>query len=94
MDMAGNLWEWCLNENQTPGKTKPKRTNHRVVRGGSWNNNQDNARAAYRNNNAPDNLNNNQGFWLLCSSHTFVSLQRRRGRLVSDPPAPARAHPP
>jgi hypothetical protein len=33
-----------------------------VLRGGSWNNNQNNARAAYRNNNTPDNRNNNIGF--------------------------------
>jgi formylglycine-generating enzyme required for sulfatase activity len=32
-----------------------------LVRGGSWNNNQDNARAAYRNNNHPANRNNNNG---------------------------------
>jgi hypothetical protein len=31
------------------------------LRGGSWNNNAINARAAYRNNNRPDNLNNNIG---------------------------------
>lgn len=33
-----------------------------MVRGGSWNNNQNNARAAYRNNNHPDNRNDNNGF--------------------------------
>ena len=37
----------------------------RVLRGGSWNNNQDNARAAYRNNNNPNNRNNNNGFRLV-----------------------------
>ena len=35
--------------------------NRRVVRGGSWNNNQNNARAAYRNHNHLDNRNNNLG---------------------------------
>ena len=40
-----------------------------MVRGGSWNNNQDNARAAYRNNNTPDNRNTNIGFRVLLSSH-------------------------
>jgi hypothetical protein len=35
----------------------------RVLRGGSWNNdNTDNFRCAYRNNNKPDNRNNNNGF--------------------------------
>jgi len=52
-------------------------TARRVVRGGSWNNNQANARAAYRNNNAPDNRNNNVGFRLACASHTFDLLRWR-----------------
>ena len=35
----------------------------RVLRGGSWNNdNTENFRGAYRNNNKPDNRNNNNGF--------------------------------
>lgn len=34
----------------------------RVVRGGSWNNNPQNLRAAYRNRNTTDNRNNNLGF--------------------------------
>ena len=34
---------------------------HRVVRGGSWNNDAQNVRAAYRNNNEPTNRNNNIG---------------------------------
>ena len=36
----------------------------RVVRGGSWNNNARNVRAAYRNTNDPDNRNNDLGFRL------------------------------
>ena len=57
-----------------------------MVRGGSWNNNQDNARCAYRNNN-PDNSNNNVGFRVV--SHTSaesgpamprVAPHRRRPR--------------
>ena len=39
---------------------RPK--DHRVLRGGSWNNNQNNARCAYRNRNEPDNWNDNIGF--------------------------------
>jgi len=42
----------------------------RVVRGGSWNNNRNNVRCAYRNNNDPDNRNNNIGFRVL--SHGFL----------------------
>ena len=38
----------------------------RVLRGGSWNNNPNRLRSAYRNNNTPDNRNNNNGFRLVC----------------------------
>ncbi|MEO0869916.1 MAG: SUMF1/EgtB/PvdO family nonheme iron enzyme [Cyanobacteria bacterium J06642_11] len=36
------------------------------MRGGSWINNPDNCRSAYRNNNDPDNRNNNIGFRVVC----------------------------
>ncbi|MCB1859991.1 MAG: SUMF1/EgtB/PvdO family nonheme iron enzyme, partial [Gammaproteobacteria bacterium] len=39
----------------------------RVLRGGSWINNQRNARCAYRNRNNPDNWNNNLGFRVVLS---------------------------
>ena len=34
----------------------------RVLRGGSWNNTEQNVRVAFRNNNTPTNTNNNNGF--------------------------------
>jgi hypothetical protein len=43
-----------------------------ALRGGSWNNNARNARAAYRNNNQPDNLNDNNGFRLVVA-HASVA---------------------
>jgi len=43
-----------------------------VLRGGSWNNNPDNARSANRNRNNADNRNNNVGFRLLCSGTAFL----------------------
>jgi len=45
----------------------------RVLRGGSWNNNRNNARCSYRNRNEPDNFNNNIGFRLVCSTSSCVS---------------------
>lgn len=33
-----------------------------ILRGGSWNNNENNLRSSNRNNNNPDNTNNNIGF--------------------------------
>ncbi|MBM3260519.1 MAG: SUMF1/EgtB/PvdO family nonheme iron enzyme [Candidatus Sericytochromatia bacterium] len=40
------------------------RGSNRVIRGGSWNSDASNTRAANRNNNNPDNRNNNIGFRL------------------------------
>jgi hypothetical protein len=42
-----------------------------VLRGGSWNNNRNNARCAIRNRNNPDNFNNNVGFRLVLSHNIF-----------------------
>ncbi|MEM9007981.1 MAG: SUMF1/EgtB/PvdO family nonheme iron enzyme [Cyanobacteria bacterium P01_F01_bin.86] len=47
-----------------------------MLRGGSWNNNPRNCRAANRNRNARDNRNNNIGFRVVCaSSCTLLSQQ-------------------
>jgi hypothetical protein len=46
---------------------------HRVLRGGSWNNNRNNARCAYRNRNNPDNWNNNVGMRLVVA-HVLLAL--------------------
>jgi len=51
----------------------------RVLRGGSWNNNRNNARCSYRNRNEPDNFNNNIGFRLVCSTSLCDMPEMRRG---------------
>jgi hypothetical protein len=40
----------------------------RVLRGGAFNNNQNNVRCAYRNRNNPNNRNNNNGFRVMVST--------------------------
>jgi Sulfatase-modifying factor enzyme 1 len=49
----------------------PSQAVWKVLRGGSWNNNADNARCAVRNRNNPDNRNNNIGFRVVLRSPTF-----------------------
>jgi formylglycine-generating enzyme required for sulfatase activity len=63
LDMAGNVWEWCLNEYDKPRRTDLSGDAHRVVRGGSWDNVRDDARASYR-------------FWSLPAARVLVSGAR------------------
>jgi hypothetical protein len=35
-DLAGNLWEWCLNENEEFQDSALRGDSHRVIRGGAW----------------------------------------------------------
>lgn len=52
------------------------RLKRRVVRGGSFDNNQNNVRCAYRNRNNSDNRNNNNGFRVVCAHGFHPSLLR------------------
>jgi formylglycine-generating enzyme required for sulfatase activity len=42
-DMAGNVWEWCMQKNAS------KHTTQRIVRGGSWMNYLVHAKCIFRN---------------------------------------------
>jgi len=70
-DMAGNVWEWCVDwydgeyYKRSPERnpTGPDSGSTRVLRGGSWYyDGPDYLRVANRNNNDPTNTNNNVGF--------------------------------
>lgn len=78
-DLCGNVWEWTSSaylaypyqanlEREDPSIENIKK---RVVRGGSWNNNGSNARAAFRNNDRVDNRYVNFGFRLVRSAPQF-----------------------
>ena len=69
LDMAGNVWEWCLNKRDKPKMTQPdKSEDWRVVRGGSWYFVPGLARASFRNLIHPDSRDAYLGFRLCCAS--------------------------
>jgi formylglycine-generating enzyme required for sulfatase activity len=65
MDMAGNVWEWCLTDYFKPDQIEVNQnaTSH-VLRGGSWDDGQDDLRSAYRSGGDPDYRDDNIGFRL------------------------------
>ncbi|MBI4754479.1 MAG: SUMF1/EgtB/PvdO family nonheme iron enzyme [Betaproteobacteria bacterium] len=67
-DMAGNVWEWCLNEYEKPGNVSTEGDVARVVRGGSWSLNPGLCRAASRGFRHPDDRFVLIGFRVCCSS--------------------------
>ncbi len=67
-DMAGNVWQWCLNAYKNPENTAVPTDESRVLRGGSWNDIPDSLRASIRNDLLPVNRNSFLGFRVLCQS--------------------------
>jgi formylglycine-generating enzyme required for sulfatase activity len=71
LDMAGNVWEWCLNEYENPRKVGLSGNANRVVRGGSWEYARGFARAASRDWFYPGYRYNFVGVRLVCASPIF-----------------------
>ena len=68
LDLAGNVWEWCLNEYEDPKYTALEGDVPRVLRGGSWDISPDGARASFLGWNDPDGRIYYLGFRVVCSS--------------------------
>jgi hypothetical protein len=68
LDMAGSLWEWCLNEYENPKLIEVPSGKPRSLRGGSWVDNRDYSRCACRGWSDPSYRDFNVGFRLVCAS--------------------------
>ena len=73
LDMAGNVWEFCLNEFDWPRQTLVMGKVNRVLRGGSFNDGPDLTRAADRYDIHPSLRNLIVGFRVSCASPHRVS---------------------
>jgi hypothetical protein len=79
-DLAGNVWEWCLNEYAKPDRTKSEGEQSRVLRGGSWFGGQGGARADDRGHCFPDGRNIYIGFRVVVCSPIGNAGRRTAGR--------------
>jgi len=72
VDMAGNVWEWCLDDYSSPqldpSKVNMRAANSRVLRGGSFGTHPNYAAASYRGNNLPYYVSSSYGLRLVLSA--------------------------
>ncbi|MCP4379406.1 MAG: SUMF1/EgtB/PvdO family nonheme iron enzyme [bacterium] len=68
LDLAGNVWEWCLSEYNRAGRKSNKGKGSRVLRGGSWHDYRVSARADYRVGYDPFDRFDDLGFRVVCGS--------------------------
>ncbi|WP_459869469.1 formylglycine-generating enzyme family protein [Endothiovibrio diazotrophicus] len=83
-DMAGNVWEWCVNEYRAPERTGTEGNAPRVLRGGSWLSHRRGTRCEARNGLFPFNRLGDVGFRVLWSPPS----PRRRETLATESSVP------
>jgi formylglycine-generating enzyme required for sulfatase activity len=86
LDMAGNVWEWCLNEYDHPERTGMKGDALRALRGGSWRDHRYYCRAAFRYGYTPDSRDGHGGFRVVrppSSDHCLLKARAARLRVFS-----------
>jgi formylglycine-generating enzyme required for sulfatase activity len=67
-DLAGNVWEWCLNEFNNPVRVEQGNNEARVIRGGSWSMAPYYARTLHRGRYVPETHSGSLGLRVVCSS--------------------------
>jgi formylglycine-generating enzyme required for sulfatase activity len=80
-DMAGTVWEWCCNKFDRPEESRSRANDFdtRVLRGGSWLNGLDYARAALRLGYHPHLRSSLIGFRVVCVAHPWaLTFWKRR----------------
>ena len=60
LDLAGNVWEWCLNQYRDPRDASSTSEGTRALRGGSWNLSRDYARCSFGDFTPPPGFRNNR----------------------------------
>jgi len=75
-DLAGNVWEWCLNEYENPSRIAVGGTKARVLRGGSWFSIHDAAQNTVRYFALPHTRDFDVGFRLVCSAVQYRGVVR------------------
>lgn len=69
LDLAGNVWEWCLDKDAHPGQVEADTSgDRRVGRGGAWNYFSDFARGSRRVRGGPHDRSDDWGFRLVSSA--------------------------
>ncbi len=67
LDMAGNVYDWCLNQSDTPQNMDVGGEAHRALRGGAFSYDRKSARSTFRFKLSPIRRNVNVGFRVVCA---------------------------